>query len=172
MKRLVDMGRQYWSNAQYSRGECLEVVGIPDSFQNNELEDKVLTIFKKIGCEVSVRDIEACHCLKKDNERLIFKFSRLKDCEQVIFVKKDLKHLKMQEIELPGNRLIFITAIFINELGKSSNFYICSGTIKVETTENKNPISITQNQDFIKHFAEVDILPTSEYSYCSKFVLM
>ena len=78
----------------------------------------------------------------------------------------------MQEIELPGNRLIFITAIFINELGKSSNFYISSGTIKVETTENKNPISVTQNQDFIKHFAEVDLLPTSKYSYCSKFVLM
>ena len=152
------------------------MVGIPDSFQNNELEDKVLTIFKKIGCEVSLRDIETCHCLKKDNEiaskRIIFKFSRLKDCEQEIFMKKDLNHLKMQEIELPDNRLVFITAIFINELGKTSNFYISSGTIKVEATENKNPIPITQSQDFIKHFVEVDLLSTSKHSYCSKFVLM
>ena len=46
--QLVDMERQCWANTQYSRRECLEVEGIPDSVQNNELEDKRLTIFKKI----------------------------------------------------------------------------------------------------------------------------
>ena len=72
--RLVDMERQCWANAQYSRRECLEMVAIPDSVQNNELEDMVLTIFKKIGSEVSPCDIEVCHRLKKDNDRVIVKF--------------------------------------------------------------------------------------------------
>ena len=57
------------------------MVEIPDSVQNNEFEDKVLTIFKKIGIEVSPRNIETCHRLKKDNGRIIVKFSRRKDCE-------------------------------------------------------------------------------------------
>ena len=48
-KRLVNMERQCWANAQYSRRKCLEVMGIPDSVQNSELEDKVLNIFKKIA---------------------------------------------------------------------------------------------------------------------------
>ena len=48
-KRLVNMERQCWANAQYSRRKCLEVMGVPDSVQNNELEDKVLNIFKKIA---------------------------------------------------------------------------------------------------------------------------
>ena len=52
-KRLVDMERQCWAKAQYSRRECIEVVGIPNSVNNNELEDKVLTVFQKIGCELS-----------------------------------------------------------------------------------------------------------------------
>ena len=107
-KRLVDMEKQCWANAHYSRKECLEVVGISDSVQNNELEDKVLTVFKKIGSEVSPRDIEAFYRLKKDNDRVIVKFSRHKDSEQILSVKKDLKHLKMQEVRLPGNRSIFI----------------------------------------------------------------
>ena len=47
-KRLVDMERQCWANAQYSRRECIEVVGIPNSINNNELEDKVLIVFQKI----------------------------------------------------------------------------------------------------------------------------
>ena len=51
------------------RPECLEVVGIPDSVQNKELEDKVLTIFKQIGSNVSPRDIEACHRLKRTMTR-------------------------------------------------------------------------------------------------------
>ena len=170
------MERQYWANVQYSRRKCCEVVGIPDIVQNNMLEDKVLTIFKKIGSEVSPRDIEACHRLKKDNDRVIVKFSRRKDCEQIMSVKKDLKHLKMQEVGLPGNRSIFVnTSLFLcpyyrmlwskckrlHDLGKISNFYISSGTIKVKISENRNPISITHTQDFVKYFSEVDLLRTS-----------
>ena len=46
-KRLVDMERICWANALYSRRECMEAMGIPDSVNNNELEDKVLTVFQK-----------------------------------------------------------------------------------------------------------------------------
>ena len=66
-KGLVDMERQCWSNAQYSRRECIEVVGIRDSINNNELEDKVLTVFKKIECELSPQNLEACHSLGKSD---------------------------------------------------------------------------------------------------------
>ena len=34
-KRSVDMERPCWENTQYSSRECLEVLGIPDSVQNN-----------------------------------------------------------------------------------------------------------------------------------------
>ena len=87
-KRLVDMERQCWANVQYFKRECLEVVSILDSVQNNELEDKVLTIFKKTGSEVSPRGIEGCHRLKKDNNRVIVEFSRRKNCEQIMSVKR------------------------------------------------------------------------------------
>ena len=135
------------------------------------MEDKVLTVFKKIGSEVSPRDIEAYHCLKKDNDRVIVKFSWHKDCEQIMSVKKDLKHLRMQEVGLPGNRSIFIYTSLcpyyrmlwskckrLHDLGEISNFYISSGTVKVKISGNRNPISITHSQNFVK--------------YCEKFVLM
>ena len=150
------------------------MVVIPDRVDNNELEDKVLTFFKKIGSEVSPRDIEACHRLKKDNDRVVVKFSRRKDCEQIMSMKKDLKHLKMQEVGLLGNHSILINTGLcsyyrilwskckrLHDLGKTSNFYISSGTIKVKTSENRNPISITHTHDFVKYFPEVDLLPTS-----------
>ena len=36
------MERQCWANAQYCRKECLELVGIPQSVKDNDLE-KVAT---------------------------------------------------------------------------------------------------------------------------------
>ena len=59
------------------------------SVNNNELEVKVLIVFQKIGCELSPRDLEACHRLRKNSDRVIVKFSRRKDCEQIISVKKN-----------------------------------------------------------------------------------
>ena len=57
------------------------------SVNNNELEVKVLIVFQKIGCELSPRDLEACHRLRKNSDRVIVKFSRRKDCEQIMSVK-------------------------------------------------------------------------------------
>ena len=37
MKQLVETERQCWANAQYSRRECIEVVGIPTTVDNNNL---------------------------------------------------------------------------------------------------------------------------------------
>ena len=47
------METQCWENTHYSRREYIEMVGIPNSANNNELEDKVLRVFQRIGCELS-----------------------------------------------------------------------------------------------------------------------
>ena len=47
-ERLVDMKRQCWANAQYSRRECLELVGIPQSVKDDDLEKVVTKIVNKL----------------------------------------------------------------------------------------------------------------------------
>ena len=79
---------QRCASAQYSGRECIEVVGIPDNVNNNELEHKALTVFKKIGCEIPPRDLEACHRLRKNSDRVTVTFSHRKDSEQIMSVKK------------------------------------------------------------------------------------
>ena len=41
-KKVIDLERQCWENAQYSRRECLEVAGIPRDVSDENLESKVL----------------------------------------------------------------------------------------------------------------------------------
>ena len=41
-KRIVTLERQFWAIAQYSRKECVEVVGLPRQVDEKDLEVKVL----------------------------------------------------------------------------------------------------------------------------------
>ena len=76
--RLVDTERQCWANAQYSRRETLEIVGLPKSLTNDKAETEVCQIFQSLDCDVSKEDLDACHWLK-NKERVIVKFCRRKD---------------------------------------------------------------------------------------------
>ena len=135
-KRVIDMERQCWANVQYSRRECLEVAGIPRDVSNENLESKVLEVFSKVGCEILSSDIEACHRLT-NNDRVIVKFLRRKDCYQFLSVKRDLQKIKLEDIGLRGSNSIFINPslcpyyrIFwskskrLLDLGKINNFYV------------------------------------------------
>ena len=72
-KKSVDIERQSWANARYSRRECLELAGIPTSIPQQNLEEKVCQIFEAIGVSVHKNDIDDCHRLR-DKERAIVKF--------------------------------------------------------------------------------------------------
>ena len=106
---LIEIGRQCWANTHYSRGDCLEAVGIPTSVTNHLLEANASKIFDKLGVHVEGEDIRACYHLK-DNDRAIIKFSNRKDTLQVLRVKKDLRSLDPTELDFPEG-----TRILINE---------------------------------------------------------
>ena len=172
-KRVIDMARQCWANAQYSRRECLEVSGIPRDVSNENLESKVLEVFSKVGCEISSRDIEACHRLT-NNDRVIVKFLRRKDCNQVMSVKRDLRKVKLEDIGSRGSNSIFVNPSLcpyyrmlwskskrLLDLGKINNFFVSSGKIKIRLQENSKPLAITHVEDFKKYFPDVDLTPSS-----------
>ena len=142
-KRVIDMKRQCWANAQYSRREFLEVAGIPRDVSNDNLESKVFEGFSKVGSEMLSRDIGACHRLTK-NDRVIVKFLRRKDCDQVLSAKRDLQKIKLEDIGLRGSNSIFINPSLcpyyrmlwskskrLLDLGKINKFYVSSGKIKI-----------------------------------------
>ena len=46
------------------------------------LEEKILNIFGKIGCDISPDRIEACHRVGRLNDTVIVMFSKRKDCQR------------------------------------------------------------------------------------------
>ena len=176
-KRIVTMGCQCWANAQYSRRECLEVAGIPQQVDDKNLVKKVLSIFQKIGCTIDLTFIDDCHRLGKNNDKVIVKFTRRKDCKQILRVKKDLRDLNMYDLDLPWGtklhinqslcpyyRILWLKAKKLHNIGSINHFYISSGTIKIKVTENSRPITITHLDDFKIHFPDIDLSPPTDAS--------
>ena len=176
-KRIVTLERQCWANAQYSRKECLEVVGIPRQVDGNLLETKLLSIFEKVGCTIDPGFIDDFHRLGKNSDRVIIKFSRRKDCKQVLQAKKDLKDLNTDGLDLhrgikifvnqslcPYYRMLWSKSKRLRSMGMINSFLISGGTVKDKIAENSRPLAITHLNDFTVHFPKVDLSPPSESS--------
>ena len=52
IKQLENTERQCWANAQYSRRECLEVIGIPKTVESTDLEHTLCKVFNSIGFDI------------------------------------------------------------------------------------------------------------------------
>ena len=109
VERVVATERQCWENAQYSRRDALEVVGIAVSVRDNVLAQKVCEVIQEIGVDICDIVIQACHPLK-DKDRAIVKFTNRKDCLRVLRAKKQVKGLDPAAVDLPER-----TKIFFNE---------------------------------------------------------
>ena len=55
---MVALERQCWGNNQYSRRECLEITGVPDSVSNDDLEETIIKIFDKLNVAIDPSNIE------------------------------------------------------------------------------------------------------------------
>lgn len=69
------MGCQCWSNSWCSRQEYLDIIGIPNEIEGNILEENVVQIFEKLGCNISPKSIENCPRVTKKISAFIVKFS-------------------------------------------------------------------------------------------------
>ena len=89
-EKVVSLERQTWSNSQYSRRECLELSGIPETVENKDLEGTELGIFEKLDVMVDQSNIEDCHWIKpsKGAKKVIVKLSRRKDANKIRLLKK------------------------------------------------------------------------------------
>ena len=98
------------------------------------------------------------------------KFSRRKDCQRVLSVKKNLQKLKIEDIGLTGDNKVFVnhslcpyyrvlwskSKVLLN-MRKINRVIVSSGTVKVKISEIRAPISIHQADDFTKYFPNIDL---------------
>ena len=98
-QKLVEFEYSTNNLKQYGRRNNIIISGIPDSVDNNQLEDSVTEILTDINVNVESNDIEACHRIGKKDSRIgstktIIRFVNKKHTKQVLYNKKKLSQVK------------------------------------------------------------------------------
>ena len=107
-EKVGSLEQQTWNNSQYSRRECLELSGIPETIENKNLEGTVLGIFEKLDVMVDPGNVEDCHWIKfsKGAKKVIVKVSRRKDANKIRLLKKGLKGMNFSSLGI--NSVVYI----------------------------------------------------------------
>ena len=69
---------------------------------------RLFRFLKKLVAILILPTVNHVLVLPKKNDRGIVKFSRRKDCQRVLSVKKNFKKLKMEDIGLTGDNKVFL----------------------------------------------------------------
>lgn len=111
---IIDMEKDIIDVQQYIRRNNVEIIGIPSTINEKDLEKKVIEIAGSLDVSITNNDIEACHRLKdrkgKKDKRTIVRFVNRKVCDELHQNKKKLKSNSVKERlkELDINNCIYI----------------------------------------------------------------
>ena len=68
---MTGLERHCWANKQYSRRECLEVIGFPENTENGNLEDLTLKVLNEIGVNIDSKNVKDCHWIKTQSPKKV-----------------------------------------------------------------------------------------------------
>ena len=110
-ERLIALERHCWANAQYSRREYLEIIDIPSSVSNEDLEELVCKAITKAGVNINAEVIEDFRRVGNKGQTII-KFGTRKVSRQLLYVRKDVNKVKMNNTGLTEQSTLYINQSF------------------------------------------------------------
>ena len=147
----------------------MEVIGIPQTVESKDLKHTVCKVFNSIGFDIEEDRIEVCHRLTKF-DHTIDKFSRRKDCQHLMRIKKGLKDLNPTNLSFPEGTKIYVNDSLCpyyrglrNECKKLWNnkkiysYFTANGTVRIKQVENGPYKNITHINDLRVLFPEEQI---------------
>ena len=160
LKEHIDsLERKCWSNSQYSRRKCLEISGISDKTDQDNLEGTAMNILRKFDVETDSSNIEDYHWLpSKEPKRVIIKFLKGKDPNRIRRCKKNLK--RMDLISLGISSPLFIKGSLcqyykvlrqkckrLSTNKFTDSFWVSDGSIRLRVDDKDRPCIITHISD-------------------------
>jgi len=158
---------------QYSRRECLEIRGVPDEIEHQNLIAFLIPLFERLNVYITnENEIQACHRLKNKSD-VIIKFSNRYQRNGILTNRKMLKDISGEDKEdlglnpngdvfineslSPYNRKLTGIATILKKRGKLFSFWTVNGTIRFVFHENDEEFyTVTHERDFYDNFREIN----------------
>ena len=169
----------------YNRRENIEIIGIPNTVSDSELEDKVISILNSIGCDVTSYDIVACHRLRSRNSNqsnkpinTIVRFTNRKIAYWALQHRKSLRwcypayqSLFIVENLCPRHKSIFDQCLQLKREGKIKYVWSYNGVVHYKTVDDRSTYGtkVFQMSELTEKFnIEPQNLPSTYNNHASR----
>ena len=158
LNRIATLERSLHAQEQYSRRECLEIVGISVSIDDKNLQATVWNILNEIDVPCGSEDLEDCYRIKGD--RTILKFRSRRKSSEILRKKKKFKNSEGSKFDFSAGDKLYLNEIlcpyYRGLLRKYKklwldnvifSFYAINDIIRVKKSERDSAIQITHDED-------------------------
>lgn len=141
---------------QYSRQETMRIMGLKEE-QGEDVEKKVLEVFKEVGASVTSEDISVVHRTgqrKKGARHVLVRFISRKKKREVMKNRKNLKDKEaFKQVYLNDDMTALRSRLmaYIKDSGKFGRVWASEGRVFVQP---KTPPGASQNTDSVVHVVE------------------
>ena len=163
-EKVKSLEIQISKDEQYNRCNCVEFSGIPDTINDNNLDNTIIEACKDINIDVSETDIEACHRLPvrrnatNASKRVIVKFVNRKDAESIMSKKFTLSSTDFSRLNI--NNKVYVNPSLCPyyrylwgrckdlQRRKMIHHVFCLGSVvAIKLTDQSLPLKIYHNSD-------------------------
>ena len=149
---------------QYNRCNYVEFSDIPDTINDDKLEDTIMKACKDVNMDVSETDIEACHRLSirrnatNVSKKVIVKFVNRKHTESILSNKFTLSSMDFSRLNI--NNKVYVNPFLCPyyrylwgrckdlQRRKMIHHVFCLGSVvAIELTDKSLPLKIYHNSD-------------------------
>ena len=118
-EKIVKLETEQNSLAQYGRRNNIVISEIPDSIDDNNLENTVISVMSEINVSIEENDIEACHRFGKPDvtsksKKTVARFANRKNCNKIFENKKKLAKLNNEKHNFTKNVDYFFFQVFVS----------------------------------------------------------
>ena len=152
--------------SQYSRRENTEFHNVPESIEQKDLEEHILSALSSINIVLQHYDIVAVHRIGKithgTNRKVLLRFINRKHAFRCLKNSRKLKHSTniifknyfITENLCPDNRQIFNKCYKLKKRGEIFNVWTYNGAVYIKFSENEDIISINHFDDIEWYIVE------------------
>ena len=166
---ITDIEKKLLRSDQYSRRENLEIMNLPESISQRELERTVIDIFNSVHMNICSYNIVAVHRIGKNNRlrprNVIIRFVNRKDSIRIFNRRKQIEisaknifnmnGIRIIENLCPENKHLFNQCFKLKKLGKIDYVSSTNGNVYIQMPDYDNDLLIEHSED-IEYYLNED----------------
>ena len=176
VESVIEIEKRLLRSDQYFRRENLEIMNLPESIPQRELESLIIEILRSVNINISSYNIVAVHRVGKNNRlhprNVIIRFVNRKNAIRIFNLRKQIEQAAKNEFNFngiriienlcPENKRLFNRCFKLKKLDKINYVLTTNGNVYIQMPGYDHDILI-EHFDDIEYYINEDSLRSADF---------